>query len=474
MSVSSLISALYAALRPLARGYPVDSRNVSALSSPAELLHALHDCISSARQRIALASLYVGAEGPHERAVLDAVAAASRKSKDVDVTLLMDARRACRPVGGRDPGTSSAAACAARLLPAGARVYLHNVPHPLGRALPHRARELLGVSHVKAAVFDDTVLWTGANLSEQYLTQRQDRYIIIRNAPELADATCKLLQTVHSHSGMLQADASIAWPRADDGGAENSKRSTAALTLELMTMLKPSEAAPNKAMQATDTCAFLTMQAGYAGLNHDTECISAALHAVSAAEPRPCIALATPYCNLASSPTTGELLRALAAQAEVQVLTASPASHAWAGDKATLKTGVSAHVAPAYSLLTHQTAEALYRRRGDGGMTSWWEYSTPGRPFHAKGLWIGHDSSAATVAATLVGSTNFGPRSAARDLEMNCMLVTTSESLQRALGAEWNGLKQQAHHVSLEQLAQRRRECGLGAAVVASVAAAWM
>ena len=47
--------------------------------------------------------------------------------------------------------------------------------------------ELFGVHHIKAQVFDDTVILTGANLSETYFTDRQDWYFIIEECGSLAD-----------------------------------------------------------------------------------------------------------------------------------------------------------------------------------------------------------------------------------------------------------------------------------------------
>lgn len=39
--------------------------------------------------------------------------------------------------------------------------------------------ELFGVHHIKAQIFDDTVILTGANLSETYFTNRKDWYFVI-------------------------------------------------------------------------------------------------------------------------------------------------------------------------------------------------------------------------------------------------------------------------------------------------------
>ena len=48
-----------------------------------------------------------------------------------------------------------------------------------GRFSESAIREVFGVHHIKAHIFDNNVLITGANLSEDYFTDRQDRCIVI-------------------------------------------------------------------------------------------------------------------------------------------------------------------------------------------------------------------------------------------------------------------------------------------------------
>ena len=48
-------------------------------------------------------------------------------------------------------------------------------------------REIFGVHHIKAHVFDNNVMITGANLSEDYFTDRQDRCMVIQDCEPLAD-----------------------------------------------------------------------------------------------------------------------------------------------------------------------------------------------------------------------------------------------------------------------------------------------
>ena len=46
--------------------------------------------------------------------------------------------------------------------------------------------EVIGVCHLKAYVFDDDVLISGANLSTTYFTKRQDRYYLFKQAANVA------------------------------------------------------------------------------------------------------------------------------------------------------------------------------------------------------------------------------------------------------------------------------------------------
>ena len=49
------------------------------------------------------------------------------------------------------------------------------------KMIPDKYNELIGLQHCKLFVFDDSVIISGANLSTDYFTNRQDRYILIGN-----------------------------------------------------------------------------------------------------------------------------------------------------------------------------------------------------------------------------------------------------------------------------------------------------
>lgn len=56
----------------------------------------------------------------------------------------------------------------------------HHPPKFLHTHHPPTRVHTQAVSHLKALVFDDTLILTGANLSRDYFTNRQDRYVAIQ------------------------------------------------------------------------------------------------------------------------------------------------------------------------------------------------------------------------------------------------------------------------------------------------------
>lgn len=158
---------------------------------------SLQDGVATAQRSITLASLYIGTEGGRERQLVEALAAAAADASrpQLRIRILLDALRSTRPTRGPGGSTTSTAELLAEqvLLAAGqgagtlagsdasqprAAVALFHTPSLRGllkRVLPPRVREVVGVCHTKLYIFDDDVLLSGANLSNNYFTTRQDR-----------------------------------------------------------------------------------------------------------------------------------------------------------------------------------------------------------------------------------------------------------------------------------------------------------
>jgi hypothetical protein len=71
------------------------------------------------------------------------------------------------------------------------------------------------LTHAKVYLWDDTVLVTGANLSENYFTDRQDRYLVVRSRG-LADFMAKYVDVIAAMSSKLRVDGITEHPYRTD------------------------------------------------------------------------------------------------------------------------------------------------------------------------------------------------------------------------------------------------------------------
>jgi len=153
------------------------------------------------------------------------------------MTILMDASRAMRPVpiiNNRNNNTNSKEEAATIMTNSATEVYHSLYPQQrreddddgkppnnetknkkkkgvylfpvhddglLMRMVPSPIDECLGVFHIKAYIVDDELLLSGANLSEDYFTNRQDRYIsFVNGANGLVDFYSNLIDILSEYA----------------------------------------------------------------------------------------------------------------------------------------------------------------------------------------------------------------------------------------------------------------------------------
>ncbi|KAI6186573.1 CDP-diacylglycerol--glycerol-3-phosphate 3-phosphatidyltransferase [Aphelenchoides besseyi] len=180
-------------------GIPVDSQNVRFLRTPDEFYTTLVNKTKTAKQRIYLTSLYLGV-GPLERQLVDELENTLDKNPKLEVKMLFDYLR-----GTRGGALGTAGMLAERKL-RNAEVYLFHTPDLRGtlkRILPERMNEIVGLQHMKFFIFDDSIIISGANLSDTYFTNRQDRYVVIEDCPRLIEFFIAIYDCIASCSYKL-------------------------------------------------------------------------------------------------------------------------------------------------------------------------------------------------------------------------------------------------------------------------------
>ena len=187
------------------QGYPyfqVRSDQIHVLRSPIDFYLSLCKGIRMSYRRVLMSSLYVG-EGPLERYLTDLLFNKLEINKHLRLTLVNDFHRSCRAT--KLP-TFRLLAPLKENFPPNANVtlsYFRPPRVPIGLGSIRTLNEMFGVQHMKICVFDDNVLLTGANMSENYFTERQDRCFVVTNCPEFADYCDDLVSAV--------ADVGIQW-----------------------------------------------------------------------------------------------------------------------------------------------------------------------------------------------------------------------------------------------------------------------
>jgi CDP-diacylglycerol--glycerol-3-phosphate 3-phosphatidyltransferase len=250
------------------------------------------------------------------------------------VTLLCDALRTTRSSQDSSIDTSSAAMLARVLLSEDAswrkktwgrsqeqlRIALYHTPQlteTLRWMLPARAREIVGVCHLKAFIFDNTLVLSGANLSTSYFTHRQDRYLCFLNCNQLASHFCSLINIVASFSYTLDMEGKLKPCSVHFDPVREPASFWSEMALSVTELFLPtSEPTVDKGF---DTWVFPTVQMGPLGIRQDEEVLLWLLKQMPKGTD---IHLSSPYFNL--TPAYEAALLEAANDKNVHILTASP------------------------------------------------------------------------------------------------------------------------------------------------------
>ena len=150
------------------------------LENPDKFIDSILQGIATSQRRITLSALYLGI-GENVQKIINAVQKALEdpSKSELEITFIFDHSRAQR---GAKNSVSMVQGLVDVHYPR-VKVLLYQVPQLRGfmyKYVPFQFRELFGVYHCKFATFDDSVILTGANLSHEYFTARQDRYYYIQ------------------------------------------------------------------------------------------------------------------------------------------------------------------------------------------------------------------------------------------------------------------------------------------------------
>jgi CDP-diacylglycerol--glycerol-3-phosphate 3-phosphatidyltransferase len=460
---AAVIAGITSELDDLAPRIDITAEQIKILQSPKEFYATLKEKLRGAQKRIYLATLYIG-KSEHE--LVSCIREALEKSPDLKVSILTDSLR-----GTREEPNPSCASLLSTLnadYPDRVEVRMYHTPNLTGlrkKYIPKRINEGWGLQHMKLYGIDDEVILSGANLSDDYFTNRQDRYHVFSSKPvsdffsTIHNAMCSV--SFKLRPGTPSTTFKLEWlfsnaspsPLVDPTGyVEASKKLFKQFTEPL-----PSQGSPR-----TGTSLYPLLIIPRA-INNELPALERIL---SRALPSHSSYLFTAgYFNPHPS-ITASLLSAAKSGTNGTVVTASPWANGFYGSK-----GVSGMLPPAYTLLSRRFLKESEKTAPGAVELREWRLGTVGRPhgwtYHAKGLWLtlGGGATEKPVAGpsmTIIGSSNYTTRSYSLDAEVGAIIVTNDEKLQAQLKAEQENLLKYSKVVTEKDLTGGERRVGLG------------
>ncbi|KAG6015327.1 hypothetical protein E4U43_005427 [Claviceps pusilla] len=469
LSAGSL-APLVGELDRMAPSFDIRGEDVCIMRSPADFYETLKDRIRTAKRRIFLSTLYIGKS---EQDLIAALQDAMRRNPQLKLSILTDCLRGTREAP--DPS------CASLLVPlvsefgsARVEIRMYHTPNLTGlrkKHIPRRINEGWGLQHMKLYGVDDEIIMSGANLSSDYFTNRQDRYHLF-SSKEMTDHFCKIHHGVGSLSFRVEpsddpAGFALSWPATN--AAPNPIEEPQGFIKSSSSMLKSLVALPAQGLPShgggggglANTRVYMLGQfSQIMRPDHSTE-LPVLTHILEQ--------LALPNYRGSSwtftagyfnpAPSLSKLLIGTASTNNT-VITAAPEANGFYKSS-----GVSGLLPDAYVLLARRFLDAVNRSRRDGDITlKEWRLGTTGQPggwtYHAKGLWVTMPGQA-NPSISIIGSSNYTRRSYSHDLEVGALIVTKDEKLMKKLGDEQAWLQEHAHKVTRDDFARNERRVGL-------------
>jgi len=456
----------------LARKLPsfkVHGSQIRIIHEPSVFYQELVSRSAGSQERIVMSALYWGVE-VRERKLRDAIASNLSEKPNLRVKILLDWCRGTRIVNGESSATilQPLHGQAQNKNQAQGRCQLSFYQTPqlrgwLRTLLPSKWNELLGLQHCKVYIFDNSLIISGANLSKDYFTNRQDRYILVENCKELSDYYEDLIDNISEFSFKLNKNGEF----TTSSNFRNLSfsgfiKTGSSLIQKFITSQKQKNSHKlefDRSDNKGDTFIFPTVQMGLYNINQDCDITSEILQ--SGAK-NSTFHFATGYFNLIER-FMQDIIKT-ATKSSYNILMAHPEANGFLGAK--FPAGGIPH---AYTLIAKQFYERVLNEQLEERVNMF-EFRKLGWTFHGKGMWY---SELGSPCLTLVGSPNFGYRSERRDLESQLVILTKNEDLQMRLKEEQEHLFRNSEKVCDKTFEEEKRTVPFWVQVVVSLARKW-
>ncbi|KAK0099914.1 CDP-diacylglycerol--glycerol-3-phosphate 3-phosphatidyltransferase [Cadophora gregata] len=465
-----MLGAFTNELDRIAPKFQIQGSQIQILRSPAEFYETLKAKILAAEERIFLSTLYIG-KTEHE--LISTLQQALKAKPKLKLSILTDALRGTR----ESPNASCASLLAPLVSEFGTErveIRMYHTPNLTGlrkKYIPKRINEGWGLQHMKLYGVDDEIIISGANLSSDYFTNRQDRYHVF-SSKEITEFFSKIHNAVSNLSFLVTPDPqlpagyTLEWPTSNlaPSPLEDPSKYISQASKVLTSLIQPTSSTTpsNQSLDSKHNTTVYPLSQFTQLLSPDTSTELPAITSILKT-------LSLPSSNTTSwtftagyfnpHPSLISLLLSTTSRNNT-VITASPWANGFYGSK-----GVSGLLPAAYTLLSRRFLEAAQKAgRGSDITLKEWRNGTVGEKdgwtYHAKGLWVSLDGET-VPSISVVGSSNYTKRSYGLDLEVGTVIVTSDDGLKGRLGEERDGLGRYAETIGMDDFVKVERRVGI-------------
>lgn len=393
----------------------LNSEDIDVIETPSDYYRFLLEGIRGSRERIVLSALYLGS-GSQELKLVEELRLAMKQCKDLRVTILVDFSRTSRRKGGSIQLLASLMSG----LSSQVRVAMYMMPQINGilKYLPTPVDEMMGVYHCKYCIFDNDAILTGANLSADYFTNRQDRYYRFKSN-QISNYLKEFNDLTVEYSYNLDELKSIKSPLLSD--CRRFKQEIENLNSRYCSVDLVKFMDSNNINDANSVVAYPIIQHNSINVTQESSCLNHLIHQRWRE-----ILLSSPYCSYTKS-FVDELCSVSKRGIKISMITTSENCHGFKGGK-----GFTGLVPELHKI----SISELIKSFENNETTKVLEYDRSNWTFHSKGAWFIPVDQSTTSSIVYVGSSNGGIRSTHRDFELGLMLKTRSASLINRMNVE--------------------------------------
>lgn len=470
---SPMLRATIHQLDAIAPRFEVKGSQIEILSQPDVFYATLKKKILSANNRVFLSSLYIG---KHQYDLIKCISDALKKNPNLKVEILLDYLRSTRDA----PDDSTASLLAPLIGKYGddrVNIRMYHTPNLHGfmkLLMPKRFNEGFGLQHMKIYGFDDEVMLSGANLSEDYFTNRQDRYYIFHSKP-IADYYHVVQSAVSSISYKLRPLNNkqrfvLEWPSSNKASEPllNVERYIQDCRQVLYPVLKTrcgTEKSEESRVNDPDTVVY-AVSSFVPLLKPDISTEKPAILRILSFldNKKASFTFTAGYFNMHRD----ILDRISHSLAPGQIITAAPQANSFYKSN-----GVSKYVPDAYLYNAKKFMQQITKtnRQNLVKLLEWQRgiiRHPGGWSYHAKGIWINLPGEV-EPSISVIGSSNYTKRAYSLDLETNAVVVTKDPSLKSRMKSEVDNLTQHTTKLTLDDFKKPERHISPGVKVAATI-----